>query len=177
MTQLEAKKLVAMLMGAFPGGKMQEETPAIYERMLADLDFASAQTAVARLLGTRRFLPTIAEVREVANEVARGPMRSAEEAWGDVVLAVRNVGSYRVPTFEDPLVTYAVGCLGWRNLCLEGTNDAADRARFCELYQRAAERQRQDEVSGIPLPARHAPLLPRGGMAPAIGPRKQVGRV
>lgn len=160
MKPSEAMKLVATLQGAFPAAAMTEATCRVYERFLLDLDPIVADAAIVRLISTCKFLPTIAEIRGMANDVARGPMRSAEEAWGDVVAAIRRFGSYRAPTFDDPLVAYAVKQLGWRNLCLEGSNDSADRARFCELYERAAARQKQDEVTGRALPARHATALP-----------------
>lgn len=163
MKRSEAAKIVATLCGAYPGSASSEATSHVYEQFLLDLDARTAEMAVGRLICTSRFLPTIAEIRAAANDVERGPMRTGEEAWGDVVEAIRRVGSYRQPQFKDPLVAYAVERLGWRNLCLEGSNDASDRARFCEIYTRAAERQRLDEVSGLALPARHAARLPSAG--------------
>lgn len=154
MTKAEVAKIWVMLLGAYPAAKQNEATGRIYESMLEDLDAEACVEAVKRLFKTSRFLPTIAEIRSMAVEVRHGALRSPEEAWGDVVDAIRSVGSYRVPKFKDPLVAYAVERLGWRNLCLEGSSDVADRARFCELYGRAAERSRQDEVTGHALPER-----------------------
>jgi hypothetical protein len=167
----EAAKIFAMLAGAFPGASTSEATARVYEQFLLDLDAKFAEAAVVRLISTCKFLPTIAEIRGMVNDVHRGPMRTGDEAWGDVVRAIRDVGSYRMPKFDDPLTAYAVGRLGWRNLCLDGTNDASDRARFAEIYDAAAGRQRQDEVVGQALPARHAEALPAPvtGLLAAIG--------
>jgi hypothetical protein len=60
----ESAQLVMMLMAAFPHTKATPATSAVYEESLADLDFAVARKAVARLLKTVKFLPTIAEIRE-----------------------------------------------------------------------------------------------------------------
>jgi hypothetical protein len=161
MKKSEAAKIVAMLSGAFPGAAMSEATTRVYEEFLEDIDSQAGAAAVRRLITTSKFLPTIAEIRAMAADITHGPTRSSEEAWGDVVAEIRRVGIYGIPRFEDPLAAYAVERLGWRSLC-ESSHDSADRARFCELYGRAAQRQRQDEVAGHALPARHT-----GGALPA----------
>lgn len=73
MTKSEAAKLVMMLLAAFPGAKVNEGTSAVYEEMLADLEFKVARIAVTRLLKTHKFpvLPTIAEIREQCGLVRR----------------------------------------------------------------------------------------------------------
>jgi hypothetical protein len=138
----EAAMLWATIQGAYPNAVLSPATGKIYERFLLDLDATIADAAVFRLIGTHKFLPTIAEIRTMANDVARGPLRGAEEAWGDVVSEIRRVGAYGAPQLSDPLAAYAVERLGWRNLC-GSSNDAADRARFCELYARARDRERE----------------------------------
>lgn len=142
MTKGEAAQVVAMLAGGFPGARFTEENAAVYEAFLADLDFALAAPAVAHLVNTARFLPSIAEIRAACLDARDGKPRGAEDAWGDVVAEIRRVGAYGAPSFADPHTAHAVERLGWRNLC-GSTNDAADRARFCELYNRARDRQRE----------------------------------
>ena len=77
---------------------------------------------------------------------------------GDVLAEIRRTGVYGVPSFADPLVTECVRIMTWRGLCL-GENEAADRARFIELYDGLATRWRVDAVAGRALPA------PVGGLA------------
>lgn len=153
MKHSEVAEIVAMLLQAYPQAQFGPASSAMYERMLVDLDPATALEAVQRLMRTSKWLPTIAEIRTTAADVRHGPKRLGAEAWGDVTEAVRRVGAYRPPpAFTDSLVTDCVGMLGWRNLCL-GANDAADRARFIELYDGLVDRRRADVVAGKALPA------------------------
>lgn len=158
MTATESAKVVAMLIAAYPQAQMTRQTSGIYERMLADLDRAVAVAAVERLIGSSRFLPTIAEIRFAAAEVLHGHRRLGGEAWGDVVAEMRRVGWYGRPRFADPVVGDVVRMLGWQGLCSSG-NETADRARFIELYDGLAERNRKETVvsKGLALPECQAP--------------------
>jgi hypothetical protein len=191
MKKSEVSELVLMLMAAYPSAKTGESTSAVYEQMLADLDAAAARKAVTRLIGTAKWLPTVAEIRAAATDLRLGPMRAGGEAWQDAMSAVRHVGRYEVPTFADPLVSEALRLWGsWVDFCNSPEDDPGGRARFIELYDSLATRQRQDVASGIPLPApqsrpalgpsapRHKPALvpaPAGAPVPKVlvaAPRK-----
>jgi hypothetical protein len=154
MTKADVTELVAILSAAFPGSSMSERTVEVYEGMLLDLDFEAAKKAVARLVTTSRFLPTIAEIRTAAFELEQGARRLAGEAWGDVLSEIRRTGSYGVPRFVDARTAECVRLMGWRNLCFS-ESDAADRARFAELYDGLTERAVRDGLagSGLALPA------------------------
>jgi hypothetical protein len=146
MTKGEAAQVVAMLAAGFPGARFGEENAAVYEAFLSDLEFGLASAAITGLVNTSRFLPSIAEIRAACLDSRDGKVRGAEDAWGDVVSEIRRVGAYGAPQLSDPLAAYAVERLGWRNLC-GSSNDAADRARFCELYARARDRERESVQS------------------------------
>jgi hypothetical protein len=79
-----------------------------------------------------------------------------------VLAAVRKFGVYRQPSFCDPVVARAVQSLGWEEIC-NSENQAADRARFIELYDRLSRAQRREAQvhGGAQLPA----LAPRGAIA------------
>ncbi len=162
MNQAEAKKLVAVLLGAFPQSRISQMTPEIYERMLADLDYPAANAAVERLLATAKFMPTIAEIRETALAIAVGEQKPGGSAWGGVLKAISAEGVYRVPgkdfVFSDPVTARCVAALGWENLC-NSENQAADRARFIELYERLAVHERRKQLSeGLPAMQRYRSL-------------------
>lgn len=173
MKAIEAAKLVAMLAAAYRDTKITTETSRVYETCLADLDFPAAQAAVLRLINTSKWLPTVAEIRAAAVDIQRGPVRVGGEAWGDVLAEIRRTGYIGVPSFNDPLVAECVRLMTWRGLCL-GENEAADRARFIELYDSLAARQRADEVAGRALPAPAAGLAlpsPVGNLMRALPER------
>lgn len=186
MTKSEAAKLVAMLLASFPNSQVSEKTAEVYEHMLSDLDFGLVQRAVARLVGTEDFLPSIAKIRRTATELQRGPVRPGGDAWGEVLEQTREVGYCGTPTFEDSIVEYIVGLWGWREICL--AEGPADRARFIELYDRLAKERRVDEVSGVPLPRRlpgaseepkaltHEAGSERAAQPNVVGLVRQIGR-
>ena len=87
------------------------------------------------------------EVLDTAADLTVGPGRSAVDAWGDVGHAIRRVGYIGVPNFRDPIVDYCVRAMGWLNLCKGDSLEAADRARFCELYEHRQAEQRKWDVS------------------------------
>lgn len=152
MISKESSQIVFMLFTAFPQpeGKMGEERLRIYRELIADLDFERTKKACLRLLQELRFLPTIAEIRAAERDLRLGQRRAGMEAWGDVVGAIGAVGSYRSPTFADPLVARVVRCMGWRELCL-GDNESALRARFIEAYDAITDRELREEAVAEPL--------------------------
>jgi hypothetical protein len=154
MTPGEAQQITAVLAMAFPNSQFSEGNAAAYEKLLSRFEFEPTLRAVELLADTHKFLPAFSEIRDAMLELENGTRRRGAEAWGDVVAEIRRVGAYGAPKFADELTAYAVERCGWRNLCLEGSNDAADRARFIEVYEAASERKQRAEKSGLALPPR-----------------------
>lgn len=150
MTKVEVAKLVQVLLASFPNAQTNVGTSMAYERMLADLDHAEAQAAVERLIATSKWLPTVAEIRETAHTISIGEQRPGGDAWGSVLSAIKAQGSYRKPgidfVFKDPITARCVAALNWEELCLS-ENQAADRARFIELYDKLAIQDRHRSLS------------------------------
>lgn len=154
MTKLEIKKLVAIIVAAYPTSKITDESVGIYERMLADLDYAAASASVERLLAVSKWLPTVAEIRETSLTLHVGETRPGGEAWGDVLKAIGRHGYMRTPgkdfMFEDPVTAECVSAMNWRELC-SSENQVADRARFIETYDQLAGQTRRKQLSeGLP---------------------------
>ncbi len=80
MTTDEAGLLIATLAAAYPRQALEPATIEIYTRSLADLDNALATNAVARIIASSTFFPTIAEIRTEAAETAC-QLPTATEAW------------------------------------------------------------------------------------------------
>lgn len=155
MKPSEAAELVAVLMAAYPSAKSTPRTSEVYERMLMDLDVRAANAAVERLLATSRFMPTVAEIREACMDLMHGDRKAGGEAWGECLQSISRFGVYRVPgqdfVFQDPVIDRVVRALGWTNLC-SSENQAADRARFIELYDQLAIGARK-QINAGQLPA------------------------
>lgn len=150
MTKIEAMKLAAMLIAAWPHTKALPQTVEVYEMGILHLDQAVALKTFHRMLATRNYLPSVAEFLHAAAEIERGPVRAGGEGWGEVRRAIGRYGVYRVPgkdfSFADDTVTRCVDALGWANLC-NSENESADRARFIELYDKLAKGSRTEHVA------------------------------
>lgn len=150
MNHVESAELFAVMVSLWPNNKANEATARLYDEALSDLPFPLARRAVARLARTARWFPTVAEIREQAVDLEHGGRRLGLEAWGDVLAEVRRTGSYGSPRFDDPLVASCIRAMGWREVCLS-TNDTADRARFVELYDGLAQKDRAAKAAGPSL--------------------------
>jgi hypothetical protein len=141
MKKSESAALLSVLNTAYPKHDLSEETIALYEQMLSDLDANAAMAAVQRIVTRAQWFPSIAEIRE---EATRDPnARRGSEAWADVIKAIARTGMNGLPSFDDPVVDSAVQCMGWRALCLS-ENTPSDRMRFAEIYD--AQTKRKQEV-------------------------------
>jgi hypothetical protein len=165
VTGSEARRIVALLAGGWPGRPLPESAEEVYALALGDLDYEAAKAAVMRLIQTSRFLPTVAEIREAAVR-DRVSLPGPEEAWGIVRQAIGSSGgSYVVPAFDCLEIQLAVDDLGWREICL--SEQGSTRARFCEAYRVRATRRLDAEARGLPAPGRRR-ALPSGEGAPRV---------
>jgi hypothetical protein len=177
MKESEVAELVALLSAAYVRPPVTKATCQLYEQMLKDLDRDIAHKAVARLIATAKWLPSVAEIRAAAVEVQLGVRRSGIDAWGDVLQAQAIVGFKQKsegawtpadaplvsPVFEDATVARCVqrmgGWIAFRDV------DSFDRSKFCELYDKLAEDERRDAVAG--------PSLALSGRSDAALPAKR----
>lgn len=178
MTKTEVMKLVAVLCAAYPSAKFTAEASSAFESALADLGYAVANAAVEQIIGTSRWMPTIADIRERVLSLLSGEIRPGGDAWGSVLKAIAARGRNRTPgvdfEFCDPVVHEAVKALGWSQLC-DSENATADRARFVELYDRlAVVRRRQELTHNLPAVKRYQLLQAASKKTPlsGTGPQK-----
>jgi len=166
VTKSESAEIVRMLIAAYPHTKFVDvvRSSTVYQAGLADLDREVCHRAVVRLIGTAKFLPTIAEIREACVTENHGLRRPAGDAWGDVVAAMKRYGAKRYdldwkgPVFDDLLVARCVKAFSWVDLC-SSENTVADRARFIQLYEQYAQNERT--AAQVDVGATN-PVLPRG---------------
>jgi hypothetical protein len=133
-----------MLISAFPMNKVATGTAKVYALTLADLPGDILRAAVLDCIYRLRFFPTVAEIREAAGRIAIPDIQPALEAWGDVARAL-NENDKRLH-FDNPLTERCVSSMGWGYLG-RSQELVADRARFIEMYNQLAERQRCDSLS------------------------------
>ena len=156
MNKQDILKAVAPLQLAY-NASLDDNRLRLYVEMLSDIPPSILEASVKKLIMTNKFLPSIAEIREVAygiKGIISGTAAPDEsEAWGEVVKAIQSVGYYGKPKFSHEAITAAVNNIGWQDICMttyDGMNTL--RAQFRRAYQLAAERQkvnRDNAVLGI----------------------------
>lgn len=153
MNKQEILKAVAPLQLAFKGN-LDDARMRLYVEMLSDIPPSILEASVKKLIMTNKFLPSIAEIREVAygiKGIISGTAAPDEsEAWGEVIKAIRSVGYYGKPKFSHEAITAAVNNIGWQDICMT-TNDGMNtlRAQFRRAYQLAAQRQKDNRDNAV----------------------------
>lgn len=64
MTASEADTIIGGLTAAFPNARLEDDTPDVWRKHLAPLDFDVADRAVGQCILNVKFFPTVAEFRE-----------------------------------------------------------------------------------------------------------------
>lgn len=167
MTAEQTTTILRMLAAAYPTQRQRmsrddvRAMAAVYIAGLADLDADRVRAAVNRLVKASKWIPTIAEIREAAVDVAHGARRPGGDAWGRCLALIRRYGSHRWPGIDfevdDPLLLATIRALGWYELCASD-NPHADRARFIELYDQLAAGERKEAAIA---PGATSPALPQ----------------
>jgi len=132
------------LFAAFPNTQASNGTIAVYMRLLKDIPVEDLQTIVDQAIATCKFMPTVAELRDIHHGLRHIDRLSWTEGWDTVQSEMRRIGSYGVPKFDDDLTARVVHAMGWKTLCAS-ENAAIDRAQFRDMYTALAARQDTDQ--------------------------------
>lgn len=153
MNKQDILKAVAPLQLAY-NASLDDNRLRLYVEMLSDIPPQILEVAVKKLIMTNKFLPSIAEIREVAygikGTISGTAAPDESEAWGEVVKAIQSVGYYGKPKFSHEAITAAVNNIGWQDICTtpsEGTNTL--RSQFRRAYQLAAQRQKDNRDNAV----------------------------
>jgi len=138
--QMDTLSVLAQLFACYPNTEVGKETTAMYVRLLSDIPPDELQTVVDQAVATCRFLPTIAELRDMRHSLQHANRLTWADAWDSVQREIKRVGSYSTPHFDDPLTERAVKAMGWKALCAS-ENPATDRAQFRDMYNALAGRE------------------------------------
>lgn len=150
-------KAIRHILTAYPKERAklgQDEIRSMFEvwpQYLSDLDETLLMAAVQEHVTHSQWLPSIAEIRQAAVSLMRQASpagQSAIDAWGDVKRAIARVGSYNVPSFDNPITARVVSRMGWREICLSEDPEGVIRAQFERYYNGEMERaERQAQQS------------------------------
>lgn len=109
-----AESIVAM--AATFGREVDQPALLGYWYGLCDLNVDDVQRAIIAGIRTKKFMPAVAELRELAGELP--PATRALVAWDALCRAVAEHGGYRSVAFDDPALTASIRQLGgWQRIC------------------------------------------------------------
>lgn len=133
-----------------------------YWMFLEDVPIEDVRAAAMKAGRTLRFMPTAAELRELAG-VSSAKQR-AVMAWNAVCKAAADIGSYRSVWFEDPIVNAVIRSLGgWpRLLSLSGEEfDKWARMEFVKVYELIDDSVSPEECRPLPGLETRDDVLPK----------------
>lgn len=146
MTKAEVAKILTVLAAVYPKFEVDDLKVQVWHEMLGDLDYATANMAVKKLILENTFAPSIAEVRKAVMGILTPNGMTAAEGWGEVERAIRIYGYYReTEALESmsPSVAKVVKCIGWQNICLN-EEPGVVRGQFLKMYAQVAEREQKE---------------------------------
>lgn len=147
MTVKEAAQLVALAAANFPNMQDKELKPTamLWAKLLADIPYHIAEQALIKVLMSAKFFPTVADIREGAEQLLKvDKLPEPEEAWLEVF---RQLDPYKRPEYSHPEIKKAVQAIGYMNLC-NSENIAIERAQFMKIYgcyKKRTEEERENE--------------------------------
>ena len=146
----DARQLAESLFAHYPAVRPSRLSIDAYASALEGMSLEVAQAAIIRLTRTSKWCPSVAELCSAVVANVRGERRSGEEAYAELMAAVRRYGrSYGegAPQFADPLIERCIGVWGGANdRCNSPENDPSGRMRFVQLYDQLAARGDRDLV-------------------------------
>lgn len=107
------------LMQAMCATYRQQPSPALFEGYwlgLSGMSLGDFERAVRRALSGSKFMPAPAELRELGGELSTSAR--AVHAWNAVKGAIRSMGAYGSPDFDDKAINATIRNLGgWQRVC------------------------------------------------------------
>lgn len=156
MTRQDFSKFVMDMQSAYPREKVlpTESSVDLWYRVLGDLPYEVAATALAKHVLTSVWPPSIAEIRKLAMEVSYEPSPDWSEAWQIALKAVAKFGQGdEVRAMEwlglnYPQAVYdAVRRFGFKQLCnMPPDEKQIYMAQFRDIYKQIDARQKEDAL-------------------------------
>ncbi len=125
---------------------------SVYARCLADIPDDLLSAATLRVVSEQTFFPRPAEIRQAAIALRWPDELTGVEAWGRLGAWMRHwpaggrwVGDCHIePPPLPPRVKRAVDAVGGLSYLRTSEDTVADRARFVQVYDALAERERRE---------------------------------
>jgi hypothetical protein len=133
-----------------PNRAVSDVKLSFYFHVLGDLTIEEIGEAVFNMARTKtcHTFPTPGEIREALPGKAKG---CAEKAFTDLIDAIRRVGVYRIPLFEDEVLIATIRALGgWEAVCGWRAEDRHwKRREFLSVYQACGAGEGKGDRRGL----------------------------
>lgn len=123
----------------------------LYIERLESIPDGELLAVINQALDTFKFRPTVAELKELHQQMRTGSgLSAAEEGWLSVQRAMRDPASYspdpegKAPKFKDPITAKVVAAMGWHNLRMS-TQPRVDQAQFIKMYDAFAAHRTHEQ--------------------------------
>lgn len=131
------------------GASLAEETLAAYTDALSDIPLPFLETALRLLSHKVKFFPSVAEIYEVARDLAKRAngrrTPTAEEAWKEVEEQAGRYGLEKEWTFTAPEIDAAVRQIGRTTIVMcEETKWLNLRQNFLKTYEKVVARKTEE---------------------------------
>lgn len=156
MSKSAVNQCMARLAVAYPHHFKQADLDAdfalqVYHEILDDVDDSLLMAATKQWLSTARpFHPSPGELRDLALSLVERSNgdKSADEAWAEVLNAVRHIGSYGVPEWSSEAIAQTMQAFGyWKDFCAIETEQLPTvRAQFLRIYEAQRVRRHDDNL-------------------------------
>lgn len=148
MTEKEFATYVAALRTYYPRENIlpNKQAAELWYMEVQDIPYNVAMMALREHVHTEKWSPSISEIRSRASEIVNGQQADWGDGWQQALTAIRRYGMYRESEAlesMDEVTRATVSRLGYQNLCLS-ENQAADRARFKDIYEQISERKKRE---------------------------------
>jgi hypothetical protein len=148
MNNSEAARIISVLRTVFADQAVSSELATAWAMVFDDVPYEPVMLAVQEYMKSDKpFFPKPGEIRTILIEHFMS-LPSAEEAWSQVMWAIKEHGSYRSPVFSCQAIADAVDAIGWRFICMS-ENISVERAHFFRTY----EAYRDRAVKHVNVPA------------------------
>lgn len=150
MGKVETTKALSPLQLSFKKD-FSEKMLDFYVNMLKDINPVLLSKAVEKIINTKDFLPSIAELRrtsdELADKASGNRIKDVDEAWKEVLAEMQRAFIYKPRVFSSKAIEEAVDGMGWESLCnMEIKQESTFRAQFRDMYKAACDRHKNDRI-------------------------------
>ena len=144
----EFSKFISAIRAYYPKEKIlpDKESMTLWYKQLSDIPYDTALLVIDKWVATNDWSPSIAGIRQLANEITVGEIPDWGEAWEVVMRGVRLYGSYepdKAYNLMDDITETATKRVGWENICFAENLDNV-RANFRMIYEAEAKRRKRE---------------------------------